>query len=98
MMQMPMMNILTGKKIAVLGYGSQGHAQAQNLKDSGLDVIVGLKKGSASWPIAEADGLEVTTVAEACAHAQVIQILLPDEIQGKVYREEIEPHLSQGKA
>lgn len=92
------LDLLQGKKIAVLGYGSQGHAQALNLKDSGLDVVVGLRKGSGSWAAAEEAGLEVCTVAEACAKADVIQVLLPDEVQGKVYREEIAPHLTTGKA
>lgn len=92
------LELLKGKKIAVLGYGSQGHAQAQSLKDSGLDVVVGLRKDSARWAKAEADGLEVAIVPEACAQAEVIQILLPDEIQGRVYAEEIEPYLSEGKA
>lgn len=92
------LEFLKGKKIAVLGYGSQGHAQAQSLQDSGLDVVVGLRKDSASWPKAEADGLEVAIVPEACAKADVIQILLPDEIQGRVYAEEIEPYLTEGKA
>lgn len=92
------MDLLQGKKIAVLGYGSQGHAQALNLKDSGLDVVVGLRKGSGSWAAAEEAGLEVCTVAEACAKADLIQVLLPDEVQGKVYKEEILPHLTEGKA
>jgi ketol-acid reductoisomerase len=92
------MDLLQGKKIAVLGYGSQGHAQALNLKDSGLDVVVGLRKGSGSWAAAEEAGLEVCTVNEACAKADVIQVLLPDEVQGKVYQEEIAPHLTEGKA
>lgn len=89
---------LKGKKIAVLGYGSQGHAQAQNLHDNGLQVIVGLRRGSKSWAQAEKDGLEVNTVAEAAAQAQIIQILLPDEAQAQVYRTEIAPQLSEGKA
>ncbi|MBC7343700.1 MAG: ketol-acid reductoisomerase, partial [Clostridia bacterium] len=89
---------LKGKKIAVLGYGSQGHAQAQNLRDSGLEVIVGLRSGSKSWAQAEKDGLKVTVVAEAAAQAQVIQVLLPDEVQAEVYRTEVAPHLSEGKA
>ncbi|SHE79377.1 ketol-acid reductoisomerase [Desulforamulus putei] len=89
---------LKGKKIAVLGYGSQGHAQAQSLRDSGLDVVVGLRKDSPRWARAEADGLEVAIVPEACARADVIQVLLPDEIQGRVYAEEIEPYLTEGKA
>lgn len=92
------LEFLKGKKIAVLGYGSQGHAQAQNLRDSGLDVVVGLRKDSPRWAKAEADGLEVAIVPEACAKADVIQILLPDEIQGRVYAEEVEPYLSEGKA
>jgi ketol-acid reductoisomerase len=89
--------LLKDKTIAVLGYGSQGHAQAQNLKDSGMDVVVGLRQGSASWAKAEKAGLKVATVAGACAIAQIIQVLLPDEIQAQVYQEEILPHLSEGK-
>lgn len=92
------LEFLKGKKIAVLGYGSQGHAQAQSLRDSGLDVVVGLRKDSPRWAKAEADGLEVAIVPEACAKADVIQILLPDEIQGRVYAEEVEPYLTEGKA
>ncbi|SHK19408.1 ketol-acid reductoisomerase [Desulforamulus aeronauticus] len=92
------LEFLKGKKIAVLGYGSQGHAQAQSLRDSGLDVVVGLRKDSARWAKAEADGLQVATVPDACAQAQVIQVLLPDEIQGRVYAEEIEPYLAEGKS
>ncbi|MCL6478311.1 MAG: ketol-acid reductoisomerase [Peptococcaceae bacterium] len=92
------LSILKGRKIAVMGYGSQGHAQAQNLKDSGLDVVVGLRSGSKSWPVAEADGLKVMTVSEAAAWADIIQILLPDEKQGAVYREEILPRLEPGNA
>ncbi|AQS58022.1 ketol-acid reductoisomerase [Desulforamulus ferrireducens] len=92
------LEFLKGKKIAVLGYGSQGHAQAQSLRDSGLDVVVGLRKDSARWAKAEADGLQVATVPEACAQADIIQVLLPDEIQGRVYAEEIEPYLADGKA
>ena len=92
------LGILKGRKIAVIGYGSQGHAQAQNLKDSGLDVVVGLRKGSKSWPVAEADGITVMTVPEAAQAADIIQILLPDEKQGAVYREEIMPYLKSGNA
>lgn len=90
--------LLQGKKIAVMGYGSQGHAQAQNLKDSGLDVVVGLRPGSKNWKQAEADGLKVTTVAEAAKEADVIQILLPDEVQALVYKNEILPSLEEGNA
>lgn len=92
------LSLLKGKKIAIMGYGSQGHAQAQNLKDSGLDVIVGLRKDSKSWPKAEADGLKVAIVPEAAEAADIIQILVPDELQARLYKEEIEPYLSEGKA
>ncbi|MDD2211478.1 MAG: ketol-acid reductoisomerase [Clostridia bacterium] len=89
---------LTGKTVAVLGYGSQGHAQAQNLKESGVDVIVGLRKGSSSWSKAEAAGLKVYTIAEAAEKADLIQVLLPDEKQAEVYRQEIAPGMKPGKA
>lgn len=92
------LSILKGKTIAVMGYGSQGHAQAQNLKESGLDVVVGLRKGSKNWSVAESHGLKVMTVSEAAAAADLIQILLPDEKQGAVYREEIMPNLKPGNA
>lgn len=92
------LSLLKGKKIAVIGYGSQGHAQAQNLKDSGLDVIVGLRKDSKSWPKAEAAGLKVAIVPEAAEAADIIQILVPDELQARIYKEEIEPYLKEGKA
>lgn len=85
---------LKGKKIAIMGYGSQGHAQAQNLKDSGLDVVVGLRPNSKSVAAAKEAGLEVMSVAEAAAAADIIQILLPDEAQAKVYSEEIAPHIA----
>ncbi len=91
------LGLLTGKKIAVLGYGSQGHAHALNLRDSGADVRVGLYPGSKSWAKAEADGLPVKNVADACAEADVIMVLLPDTTQAAVYKESIEPHLSAGK-
>ena len=88
---------LQGKTIAVVGYGSQGHSQAQNLRDSGFNVIIGLRKGR-SWAQAEEDGFEVYTVGEAASRADVVQILLPDETQAKVYKEEIEPNLKKGAA
>lgn len=91
------LDLLKGKKIAVIGYGSQGHAQAQNLKDSGLDVVVGLREGSKRWEIAEKDGLQVATVSEAAKQADIIQILTPDETQGATYKQEIEPYLTEGK-
>ena len=92
------LSMLNGKKVAVIGYGSQGHSQAQNLKDSGVDVVVGLRKDSASWTKAEQDGLKVYTVAEAAKMADIIQILLPDERHAEVYRNEILPGLAPGKA
>ncbi len=92
------LELLKGKKIAVMGYGSQGHAQAQNLHDSGLDVTIGLRKGSKRWKQAEEDGLKVMTVAEAAKMADIIQILLPDETQAQVYYNEIEPGLEAGNA
>ena len=87
---------LAGKKVAIIGYGSQGHAHALNLKDNGIDVIVGLYDGSASWPKAEAAGLKVMTTADATAASQVIMILVSDHIQGALYKNEIAPHLSAG--
>ncbi|MFE8703404.1 ketol-acid reductoisomerase [Cytobacillus sp. FJAT-54145] len=86
-------NYLNGKKVAVIGYGSQGHAHALNMKESGVDVVVGLRKGK-SWDKAVNDGLEVYSVGEATAQADVVMILLPDEMQPKVYKEEIEPNLT----
>jgi ketol-acid reductoisomerase len=92
------LEILRGKRVAVIGYGSQGHAQAQNLRDSGVSVVVGLYRGSRSWEQAASDGLEVATVSQAAADADIIQILIPDEIQARVYREEIQPQLVKGRA
>ncbi|MGB9371135.1 MAG: ketol-acid reductoisomerase [Halobacteriota archaeon] len=86
---------LSDKKIAIIGYGSQGHAQAQNLKDSGLDVLIGLRKGR-SWDQALKDGFEVLSVAEAANRGDIVQLLLPDERQAAVYAAEIEPQLQEG--
>jgi len=88
---------LSDKRIAILGYGSQGHAQAQNLKDSGLDVIIGLRKGR-SWDQAQKDGFNVMSVQEAVKKGDIVQVLLPDERQAAVYAAEIEPHLEEGNA
>jgi ketol-acid reductoisomerase len=88
---------LQGKTIAIIGYGSQGHAHALNLRDSGLNVLVGLHAGSKSKAKAEAAGLEVRSVSDAAKVADVVMILLPDHVQGEVYRKEIAPHMSQGK-
>ncbi|MCW2277641.1 ketol-acid reductoisomerase [Heliophilum fasciatum] len=90
------LSLLDGKTVAVIGYGSQGHAQAQNLKDSGVNVIIGLRPNSPRVKEAQAFGFEVYSVAEAAQKADFIQILLPDEVQGKVYREEIAPYLKEG--
>jgi len=91
------LSLLKNKTIAIIGYGSQGHAHALNLKDSGMDVIVGLYKGSNSESKAINDGLKVFTVSEACEKADWIMILLPDEFQKDVYIKEIEPNLKEGK-
>lgn len=88
---------LQGKKIAVIGYGSQGHAHSQNLKDNGYDVVIGIRPGK-SFDQAKEDGFEVYPVAEAVKQSDVVMILLPDEIQGQVYKEEIEPNLEEGNA
>lgn len=88
---------LEKKKVAIIGYGSQGHAHALNLHESGVDVVVGLYKGSPSWAIAEEAGLQVATAAEAAKMADVIMMLLPDEKQSKIYYESILPGLSKGK-
>jgi len=90
------MSLLEGKKIAVLGYGSQGHAHSLNLLNSGADVCVGLYEGSPSWAGAEAAGLTVKTVADACAEANVMMMLLPDTSQAAVYKESVEPNLKPG--
>ncbi|MDH7556416.1 MAG: ketol-acid reductoisomerase [Candidatus Methanosuratincola sp.] len=91
------LSALNGKKIAVLGYGSQGRHQALNLKDSGLDVVIGLKKGSKSWKIAEEDGFKVYSVADASKLADFIIMLIPDVRQPEVYASEIAPNLKAGK-
>jgi len=89
--------ILKSKKIAIIGYGSQGHAHALNLHESGFDVTVGLYKGSKSWPLAETKGLKVMTAADAAAACDVIMILINDEKQAELYENDIKPHLSAGK-
>lgn len=89
--------VLQSKKIAVIGYGSQGHAHTLNLKESGFDVVVGLRKGK-SWDKAVEDGVDVRSVEEATAGADVVMVLLPDEKQPKVYEESIKPNLKSGAA
>ncbi|MEB6202536.1 ketol-acid reductoisomerase [Mammaliicoccus fleurettii] len=88
---------LQGKKITVIGYGSQGHAHSQNLKDNGYDVVIGIRPGK-SFDQAKEDGFEVYPVEEAVKQSDVVMILLPDEIQGQVYKEEIESNLDEGNA
>lgn len=90
------LSIIQGKKVAIIGYGSQGHAHAQNLKDSGVDVTVGLRAGSGSWKKAEEAGLKVAEVADAVKAADVVMMLTPDEFQKELYNEQIEPNLKQG--
>ena len=89
--------LLEGKTMAVIGYGSQGHAHALNLKDSGLDVIVGLYTGSKSWEKAQAEGLRVATVSDATRAADMIMVLVPDQVQKELYEQSILPELSDGK-
>ncbi len=90
------LNIIKSKKVAMIGFGSQGHAHAENLRDSGVEVIVGLKEGGSSWNKAAKKDFKVMSVAEASKEADVIMILLPDEVQADVYKDEIEPNLNAG--
>ena len=90
------LSIIRSKKVSIIGYGSQGHAHACNLKDSGVDVTVGLRIGSPTVKKAESAGLKVASVAEAVASADVVMILTPDEFQSQLYKQEIEPNLKQG--
>ena len=92
------LGLISSKKVAVLGYGSQGHAHALSLRDSGVDVRVGLPEGSKSRAKAEADGLRVVTPAEAAAEADVIMILAPDTRQRFIYADDIAPNLNSGDA
>ncbi|GAA0740966.1 ketol-acid reductoisomerase [Clostridium oceanicum] len=92
------LKVLEGKKVAVLGYGSQGHAHALNLKNSGVDVVVGLYDGSKSWKKAEEDGLKVLKVADAVKESNVVMMLLPDEKQKSVYEESVKDNLKEGDA
>src|SRR5688500_5927801 len=90
------LSLIKDKKVTIVGYGSQGHAHANNLHDSGVTVTVGLRKGGASWNKAEQAGLDVKEVAEAVKGADVVMVLLPDEQIAAVYTAEIEPHLKNG--
>ena len=89
-------SLLEGKTIAVIGYGSQGHAHALNAKESGCNVIIGLYEGSKSWAKAEKQGFEVFTAAEAAKKADIIMILINDELQADMYKKDIEPNLEAG--
>lgn len=90
------LSVLEGQTIAIIGYGSQGHAHALNLKDSGCNVIIGLYEGSKSWAKAEAQGFEVYTAAEAAKKADIIMVLINDELQADMYKKDIEPNLEEG--
>ncbi|HVK56992.1 MAG TPA: ketol-acid reductoisomerase [Burkholderiales bacterium] len=90
------LSLIKGKKVAIIGYGSQGHAHAQNLNDSGVKVTVGLRKDGASWKKAKAAGLKVKEVAEAVEDADLVMILLPDENIGQVYKDEVAPNIKKG--
>src|SRR5262249_37405208 len=91
------LSLLSGK-VAVIGYGAQGHAHALNLRDSGVQVAVGLREGGASWPKAEAAGLQVQSVADAVRGAQLVAMLIPDQVQPSVFTGEIEANLDPGAA
>ena len=90
------LSLIKGKNVAIIGYGSQGHAHAQNLNDSGVKVTVGLRRGGASWNKVEKAGLKVAEVAEAVKGADVVMILLPDEQIGQVYKNDVEPNIKPG--
>ncbi len=92
------LSIIKGKKVAIIGYGSQGHAHANNLKDSGVDVVVGLRAGSSSIAKAEACGLTVKEVVEAVSGTDIVMLLTPDEFQSQLYKDEIEPNIKKGAA
>ncbi len=92
------LSVIQGRNVAVIGYGSQGHAHALSLRDSGVDVRVGLREGSKSWAKAEAEGLRVVTPAQACEEADLIMVLAPDQVQRHLYKEAIEPNLVPGDA
>jgi ketol-acid reductoisomerase len=91
------LDVLKGRKVAIMGYGSQGHAQAQNLRDSGVEVIIGQRPGGPNYDLAIEHGFKPVSAAEAAAQADVIQILIPDELQAKMYKEDIDPNLKAGK-
>ncbi|MDE7371250.1 MAG: NAD(P)-binding domain-containing protein, partial [Desulfovibrio sp.] len=89
---------LKDKTVAIIGYGSQGHAHAQNLRDSGVKVVIGQRPGSPNYDLAKEHGFEPVSAAEAAKQADLIMVLVPDEVQAKVYEEDIKPNLTPGKA
>jgi len=91
------LSLLDGKTVGIIGYGSQGHAHALSLRDSGVNVVVGLYQGSSSWPKAEEAGLRVATVSEVAQQADMVMMLVPDHLQSRIYNESIQPHLGEGK-
>ena len=91
------LSLLEGKTVGIVGYGSQGHAHALSLKDSGVDVVVGLYEGSASWSRAEEAGLRVATVSDLAQQADMVMMLAPDHLQSRIYRESIQPYMGEGK-
>jgi ketol-acid reductoisomerase len=91
------LSLLDGKTVGIMGYGSQGHAHALSLKDSGVNVVVGLYQGSSSWPKAEEAGLRVATVSEVAQQADMMMMLVPDHLQARIYHESIQPHMGEGK-
>ena len=91
------LSLIKGKQVTIIGYGSQGHAHAQNLKESGVKVTVGLRKGGASWDKAKKAGLKVAEVADAVKNADVVMMLMPDEHIAAVYHDDVEPNMKQGR-
>src|SRR5512145_2646222 len=90
------LSLIKGKQVTIVGYGSQGHAHAQNLSDSGVKVTVGLRKGGASWSKVEKAGLKVAEIADAVKSADIVMLLLPDEQIASVYTNDVEPNIKQG--
>lgn len=91
------LDLIKSKKIAMIGFGSQGYGQSLNLRDSGCDIVLGLRKGGSSWQKAKDYGLKVMTISEAVKYADIVQILIPDEVQAEVYKKEIKPNLREGQ-
>ena len=92
------LSLIQGKKVAIVGYGSQGHAHANNLRDSGVDVVVGLREGSSSWEKAKSAGVRVAAIGEAVSDADLVMVLAPDETQADLYSQLIEPNIKMDAA